>query len=58
MSLILPEAEPADPAEEIEPFDWNDLEIRYHVAMEKSLGVENELAEEWRSLMSVSSVLV
>lgn len=43
----------SDPAEAIADFDWEDLMLRYHRAMDDCTGEEGKLAEEWESLMNV-----
>jgi hypothetical protein len=43
----------SDPAEKIVDFDWNDLHERYHQAMKECHEEEEQLAQEWQSLMNV-----
>lgn len=47
------DSEDTDPAHEIESFDWEDLHQRYHDAIKQSSAQENDLMEEWSSLMNV-----
>ncbi|KAF1944101.1 hypothetical protein EJ02DRAFT_452714 [Clathrospora elynae] len=46
------EDEDTDPAEPIAEFDWDDLARRYHEAVNKCHGEEEELMREWESLMA------
>lgn len=48
-----PEHDDTDPADRVEDFDWEDLELRYHQAMEGCHNEESELMQEWESLMAV-----
>jgi hypothetical protein len=43
----------ADPAKRIEDFDWDDLHHRYEVSMQERYAHEDDLAEEWETLMNV-----
>lgn len=45
--------EEADPAVRIADFDWSELHERYHNAIKKSGLEEEELMQEWASLMEV-----
>jgi hypothetical protein len=47
------EDEDSDPAGRIEDFDWEDLHVRYHEAMNGCHNEESELMQEWESLMAV-----
>ncbi|KAF2739262.1 hypothetical protein EJ04DRAFT_519761 [Polyplosphaeria fusca] len=40
-----------NPSEEIENFDWEDLESRYHTAMEQCHANEKDLMNEWADLI-------
>jgi hypothetical protein len=46
------EDEDSDPAGRIEDFDWEDLHVRYHEAMNGCHNEESELMQEWESLMA------
>ncbi|KAG9188670.1 hypothetical protein G6011_07375 [Alternaria panax] len=46
------EDEDSDPAQSIDDFDWDDLHLRYHKAMEGCQNEESELMQEWESLMA------
>ncbi|KAF2855409.1 hypothetical protein T440DRAFT_386046 [Plenodomus tracheiphilus IPT5] len=48
------DAEPIDdgPAHRISDFDWDDLHSRYHAAINKCQDEENELMQEFESLMT------
>ncbi|KAL1794773.1 hypothetical protein ACET3X_006589 [Alternaria dauci] len=48
--------EDSDPAGRIEDFDWEDLHVRYHEAMDGCHKEEEELMQEWESLMNYFSV--
>ena len=50
-----PEDEDADPANQIDPYDWNDLHERYHHEINECNREEEELMNEWASLMEVIS---
>lgn len=43
----------ADPADPIVDFDWQDLHVRYHQAINRCSQEEAELMNEWSSLMEV-----
>ncbi|KAJ4335381.1 hypothetical protein N0V87_006170 [Didymella glomerata] len=43
--------EDADPADPIVVFDWQDLHVRYHQAINRCSQEEAELMNEWSSLM-------
>ncbi|KAG9204030.1 hypothetical protein G6514_001666 [Epicoccum nigrum] len=45
--------EDADPANEIDPYDWDNLHERYHDAINECNREEKELMDEWASLMEV-----
>ncbi|KAI9835728.1 MAG: hypothetical protein M1819_001906 [Sarea resinae] len=44
----------ANPREPLKPFDWADLEERYHQAMGERKHAEEQIYEEFNSLFSVS----
>jgi len=54
-SDAMSEDDPAidDPAHRLSAFDWNDLHARYHAAISKCQGEENELMQEFQNLMTV-----
>ena len=43
----------SDPAVKIADFDWEELHEKYHLAMQSCHADEEELLQEWQSLMSV-----
>ena len=45
--------EDSDPAERLASFDWNSLHERYHQAINDCQHREDELTQEWESLMAV-----
>lgn len=45
--------EDADPADQINPYDWDQLHQRYHNAINECNREEKELMDEWASLMEV-----
>jgi hypothetical protein len=47
------EDDDSDPADRIENFDWEDLQLRYHQAMKDCHNEESELMQEWENLMAV-----
>jgi hypothetical protein len=47
------EDEEADPAEQAEAFDWDDLQLRYHNEITKTSNEEAKLMQEWGELMDV-----
>jgi hypothetical protein len=47
------EDEESDPAEKIVDFDWEDLQHRYHRAMDQCHNEEAQLTQEWENLMDV-----
>jgi len=53
-SDAMSEDDPAidDPAHRLSAFDWNDLHARYHAAISKCQGEENELMQEFQNLMT------
>ncbi|KAH6637926.1 hypothetical protein C7974DRAFT_411382 [Boeremia exigua] len=48
--------EEADPAVQIANFDWDDLHRRYHAAIKECSQEEQELMQEWRSLMEYFAI--
>lgn len=42
-----------DPAQKPSDFNWNDLHARYHAAINKCQGEENESMQEFQNLMTV-----
>jgi hypothetical protein len=47
--------EDADPADQINPFDWDQLHQRYHDTINECNREEKELMDEWAGLMEVIS---
>jgi hypothetical protein len=45
--------EDADPADQINPYDWGNLHERYHDAIKECNHEEKQLMNEWASLMEV-----
>jgi hypothetical protein len=46
----------ADPSEQISSFDWENLSQRYHDAIQDCQHNEDQLMQEWESLMNVLEI--
>ena len=51
------ESQSANPSESMEPFDWDDLERRYHTAMQECEQEERKLQREFKDWVKVDHLL-